>query len=240
MASGQSFTPTTIKEAIARFEVDEKNRRIAEATFMINARHDLDEASKQAQIEELKHSIPDIKAANEKVVKLLGMLPPIVKMDREIGTLTNCEHLALSTNLIEKIGPNLKELKNLKRLSLGRNAIKRLEQLDLPQLEELWISYNKIDKLSGLDRLKNLRVLYISNNQISSWNEIEKLGNVCPELQRLLLIGNPICPPMGTAANAPEMFEYRVMVRSKIRKLVELDGVFVTVEEREEAERRAA
>lgn len=35
-------------------------------------------------------------------------------------------------------------------VSLGRNMIKKLENLDLPNLRELWISYNKIEKLSGV------------------------------------------------------------------------------------------
>ena len=73
--------------------------------------------------------MPPVVASQEKYVKLLGMLPPITKMDKEITTLTACEHLGLSTNAIEKIGPGLKELKNLKILSLGRNAIRKLEQL---------------------------------------------------------------------------------------------------------------
>jgi len=44
----------------------------------------------------------------------------------------------------------------LKILSLGRNNIKKLENLDGigQSLEQLWISYNPIDKLNGVDKLK--------------------------------------------------------------------------------------
>lgn len=205
---------TSVKEAIERFENDEYNRRIKDLP------------------DEQKAEYPKIVAAQEKTVLLIGLLPPITKMDKDITTLTACEHLGLSTNAIEKIGPGLKELKNLKRLSLGRNAIRKLEQLDIPQLEELWISYNKIDKLSGLDKLKNLKILYMSNNQISNWTEIERLANQCPELVDVLFINNPIYN------NAPSEQDYRYMMLQRLPKLTKLDGTPVDPEEREEAERR--
>lgn len=205
---------TSIKEAIERFENDETARRMKEMS------------------DEQKAEFPKLVASQEKTVLLIGMLPPITKMDKDITTLTACEHLGLSTNAIEKIGPGLKELKNLKRLSLGRNAIRKLEQLDIPQLEELWISYNKIDKLSGLDKLKNLKVLYMSNNQISNWTEIERLANQCPELVDVLFVNNPIFN------NAPSEQDYRYMMLQRLPKLTKLDGMPVDPEEREEAERR--
>lgn len=205
---------TSVKEAIERFENDEYNRRLKELS------------------EDARADLPKIVANQEKVVLLIGMLPPITKMDKDITTLTACEHLGLSTNAIEKIGPGLKDLKNLKRLSMGRNAIRKLEQLDIPQLEELWLSYNKIDKLSGLDKLKNLKVLYMSNNQISNWTEIERLANQCPELVDVLFVGNPIYN------NAPSEQDYRYMMLQRLPKLTKLDGNPVDPEEREEAERR--
>ncbi len=57
-------------------------------------------------------------------------------------------HLSLSTNNIEKI-TNLNGLDNLAILSLGRNVIKKLENLEplAASLQELWISYNALEKL---------------------------------------------------------------------------------------------
>ncbi|CAM6031961.1 unnamed protein product, partial [Sphagnum compactum] len=65
----------------------------------------------------------------------------------------------------------------LKILSLGRNQIKKIERLEdvAGTLEELWISYNQISSLDGLSALTKLTTLYISNNLIKSWNELEKL-----------------------------------------------------------------
>lgn len=39
-------------------------------------------------------------------------------------------------------------------------------------LQELWISYNLIEKLKGIQCMKNLRVLYMSNNLVKEWGEI--------------------------------------------------------------------
>ena len=62
--------------------------------------------------------------------------------------LYSCRHLSLSSNGIEKIS-NLAGLSSLRVLSLGRNVIKKLEQLEpvANTLEELWVSYNLLEKL---------------------------------------------------------------------------------------------
>ena len=85
------------------------------------------------------------------------------------------------------------DLEKLKILSLGRNNIKKITGLDelANTLEELWLSYNQIEKLSGLNHLKQLRVLYLSNNRIKNFDELTKLQEN-PELADLLLTGNPI------------------------------------------------
>ena len=202
--------PTTLKDAIQKWEKEEWERR--NRAEEENARDHGRE----------RREIPPIVASQEKEVRLIGMLPPIVKMDKEIATLVACEHLALSTNAIEKIGPGLKELKNLKILSLGRNAIRKLEQL--------WISYNKIDKLSGLDKCKNLKILYMSNNLIASWAEIEKLANTCPDLVDVLFIGNPLQTTHSER-------DYKLMMLQRLPKITKLDGIPVDPEDREEAER---
>jgi hypothetical protein len=76
-------------------------------------------------------------------------------------------HLSLSTNNIEKIS-SLSGMDALTVLSLGRNLIKKIENLDgvADTLEELWISYNLIDKLTNIEKLTKLRVLYMSNNKV--------------------------------------------------------------------------
>ena len=41
-------------------------------------------------------------------------------------------------------------------------------------IEELWISYNNVEKLKGIHVLKALRVLYMSNNNVKVCKLIAK------------------------------------------------------------------
>lgn len=110
------------------------------------------------------------------VVKLIMEIPLITTMDgTQLNLLTKCTHLSLSTNAIDKM--KSLNLRNLKILSLARNKIKRIAGLDEigGTLEQLWLSYNIIDKLDGLHQCSKLEVLYMSNNRISKWDEIDKL-----------------------------------------------------------------
>lgn len=69
-------------------------------------------------------------------------------MDNTLSTLGVCEKLSLSTNMIDKIY-GISGMKNLRILSLGRNYIKQISGLEgvSDTLEELWLSYNLIEKL---------------------------------------------------------------------------------------------
>ena len=58
------------------------------------------------------------------VVKLYFQVPSIAKLDAAaLASLKACEHLALSSNGIEKM-VNLSGMESLKILSLGRNKVK--------------------------------------------------------------------------------------------------------------------
>lgn len=102
-----------------------------------------------------------------KQVLLYGQVPPIDKMDASLGTLKACTQLSLSTNSIEKI-TGLQGMENLQILSLGRNLIKKIENVEVlaGTLRELWVSYNSIKELSNIEKLVNLKVLYVSNNKV--------------------------------------------------------------------------
>eukprot|EP00798_Chlamydomonas_sp_ICE-L_P024110 gene24110-9685_t len=165
-------------------------------------------------------------------VELMGLYPSIEKMDATLSTLKACTHLALSTNNIEKIS-SLSGMENLKILSLGRNQIKKIENLDAvaDTLEELWISYNIIPNLAGIEKLGNLRVLFLSNNKIASWSEIDRLGTM-EKLEDLLLVGNPLYKEFQDN-NA--LAEYRIEVIKRVPNLKKLDGIPVDVDERDQA-----
>merc|ERR1719316_1215209 len=98
------------------------------------------------------------------------MKPLIVKMDNSLSTLKKCKHLRMSSNAIKKIE--------------GLNDIS-------DTLEQLWISYNQIASLAGIEKLVNLQVIYMSNNKIDKWPEVERL-QALPKLRELNLVNNPI------------------------------------------------
>jgi dynein light chain 1 len=130
--------------------------------------------------------------AEAEEVKLLFQIPPIEKMDPVLNTLTKCRILSLSSNAIDRMIP-LPQLRNLEILSLSRNGIKKIAGLeDIGQtLRELWLSYNLIDKLDGLQPCVKLQTLYIGNNKIKNWDEIDKLKDL-PEIQNVVFSNNPI------------------------------------------------
>ena len=56
---------------------------------------------------------------------------------------------------------------------------------------------------AGVEKLPNLRVLYASNNKLSSWADIEKVSQL-PKLEELLLAGNPLYNDYRDRAALPE------------------------------------
>eukprot|EP00826_Nyctotherus_ovalis_P057229 TRINITY_DN7817_c0_g4_i2.p2 TRINITY_DN7817_c0_g4~~TRINITY_DN7817_c0_g4_i2.p2 ORF type:complete len:173 (-),score=64.72 TRINITY_DN7817_c0_g4_i2:147-665(-) len=125
------------------------------------------------------------------VVKLIGQSPPIDRMDDSLNKLKSCRVLSLSSNCIINMSVAL-TLKNLEVLSLARNQIKRIQGLDEvgTTLKELWISYNYIEKLEGLQSCVKLTNLYITHNRIKSLDEVAKLSQL-PSLKDLLIFDNP-------------------------------------------------
>ena len=121
---------------------------------------------------EEKNGIPPAEGTE---VSLIGQIPPMDRIDDSLNQFENCVKLSLSTNAIDKM-ISLPRLKNLKILSLGRNNIKKIQYLDdvSATLEELWISYNFIHSLEGVQSLQKLHTLYMSNNKIAKWDEIGK------------------------------------------------------------------
>jgi dynein light chain 1 len=160
-------------------------------------------------------------------VDLTGCIPPLTRLDPGLGATIGptCRQLSLSTNNLDRLAQGLAGLDGLHILSVGRNCLKRLDGLEpvAATLEEVWASYNTIEKLSGLERCPRLRVLYLSNNKLKDWGEVERLA-VLEHLEDLLLVGNPLC---GTDEAA-----YRSGVLRRLPRLQKLDGRLVSDEER--------
>ena len=122
------------------------------------------------------------------------------------------------------------KLQNIKILSLGRNQIKSLRFIDdlAETLEQLWVSYNQIDRLDNMANLQKLHTLLIANNKIKNWDELNKLS-ACSALKIVMFVGNPIYTETVRSANWP-------MVVHQIRNVESVDGVMVSAQTRTEAE----
>ncbi len=101
--------------------------------------------------------------------------------DKNIDAFINCNPLEISylqicaPNNIELVLNNLYKFVNLQRLYLGFNQITEIKGLDnLVNLRVLYLNSNKITEIKGLDNLVNLRVLYLNSNKIT---EIKGLDN---------------------------------------------------------------
>lgn len=70
----------------------------------------------------------------------------------------------------------------------------KIEKLDdvAETLEELWISYNQVTTLDGLSNLSHLTRLYMSNNSVKSWAELDKLVSGTAEAYHI-----PPCVMLG-------------------------------------------
>ena len=155
-------------------------------------------------------------------------------MDENLNQFEACTKLSLSSNNIERVIA-LPKLRNLQILSLGRNNIKRIIGLDDfgATLEELWISYNQIEKLDGLGQCNKLRVLFISNNRINNWGEVQKLSQL-PAISSVLLKGNPIYTSLQAEKKEEEL---HAMVLKRVPQLEQIDCKTVGQAVRAAAER---
>lgn len=141
-------------------------------------------------------------------------------MDPSLQGLRQCERLSLSTNAIDKI-QNVSGLP-IRILSLGRNNLKKLDGIEelAESLEQLWISYNIVEKLVGIEKCKRMKILYASNNKISSWEEIDRLSEL-PNLEDLLLLGNPLYMKY---CEKGQIEKYKEGILKRIPRLKKLDG----------------
>ena len=161
-------------------------------------------------------------------VSLIGQSPPMDKIDDSLNQFENCVKLSLSTNAIDRM-ISLPRLKNLKILSMGRNNIRRLQYLDdiAGSLEELWLSYNNINSLDGIQACQKLHTIYLSNNKIAQWKEVKKC-EALPELRSVLFFGNPVYDATSKQINWP-------MVVHLLPQVETVDGVIVTGDVKEAA-----
>ncbi len=72
----------------------------------------------------------------------------------------------------------MSSLSHLEELDFYDNQITKIENLILPILRYLDLSFNNIRILENLDNLQSLQQLYLINNKISVINSLEKLSSL--------------------------------------------------------------
>lgn len=86
----------------------------------------------------------------------------------------------------------LKQLKHLRKMDLGANRIRSIDEEEmsgLVNLEELWLGKNKIEHIRGLSKLTKLRKLDLQSNRLT---RIENLCGQVDTLEELYLSHNAI------------------------------------------------
>ncbi len=100
-------------------------------------------------------------------------------------------NLDLANNKIKSI-QGLSSLVHLRKIDLGANRIRKMDESELSglvNLEELWLGKNKIEKIEGISSLKKLRRLDVQSNRLTS---IEGLTGQIDSLEELYLARNGI------------------------------------------------
>lgn len=100
-------------------------------------------------------------------------------------------------------------------LAMSYGAI--FQEVLADNLEQLWVSYNSIDRLKPIEQMKKLEVFYVSNNMVKDFTEINKMAAM-PKLRDLLFVGNPCMEDMDSS-------NYRRDVCRRLPQLKILDGV---------------
>ena len=119
-------------------------------------------------------------------------------------------------------------IESIRNLNLWGSNIEDVSIIEeMPSLEIVSLSVNKIRTLRPFASLENLRELYLRRNLISNLNEIKYLAD-CPNLNVLWLSENPICDNPN----------YRSVVICVLPQLQKLDDIAITDEEREKAEKK--
>jgi len=116
-------------------------------------------------------------------------------------------------------------LESIRKLNLWGSNLEDISIIaEMPSLEIVSLSVNKIRTLKPFANLQNLKELYLRKNLISNLNEIKHLTE-CDNLTKLWLKENPIC----------ENPNYREVIICVLPQVQNLDDIEITQEERKKS-----
>jgi hypothetical protein len=95
----------------------------------------------------------------------------------DIASLEKGPRLSLIGRQLTKVPMGVEKLTQLKELELSHNKLTSVEGLEkLPQLRVLYLDYNKLTELpQGLEKLTQLTKLSLKNHQLTNLKGLEKL-----------------------------------------------------------------
>ena len=168
-----------------------------------------------------------------------------IKKVQALDQLVNLRKLYLANNRLSEIPEDaFKSLRCLEVIDLGANRIRKMGSYlnVLENLKELWLGKNKIEKIEGIDKLKNLVRLDVQSNRLTSVESLPSLPNV----EELYLSHNAI-KSMDGVQRLPklqtcDMSSNRISSFEQVDKLVYLEEFWMNnnpIESFDEVERIA-
>jgi Leucine-rich repeat (LRR) protein len=150
---------------------------------------------------------------NELLMKLPSIFP-------------NLKDLSLCDNIMTGLHPAILDIR-LENLDLSMNALTTFPQIQ-QSIQSLNLSYNQIAIDPAVSHA-TISKLDIRHNNISKWSQIETLASNFPRLTNLRINGN-------TLFNEKQLEEVEYEIIARMSQLLELNGVEITSQERENAE----
>ncbi|CAH8493258.1 unnamed protein product [Schistosoma mattheei] len=139
--------------------------------------------------------------------------------------MSNLQTLFLQNNELITLN-GIEGLNQLKELVLDNNKIKFINDLTFLYnwtLNEIHLENNLLNELNQLSKLENLKRLYVGANKLTNFNDLENFAKNQPNLYEISLIDNPITTNQI----------HRLILIYYIPKLQIIDGIQITIEERD-------
>lgn len=111
---------------------------------------------------------------------------------------------------------------------------------EFEQLTSLNLDNNNVDGFTIFPFMPKLRLLWLNNNNIKEdelFPFLRNLNKSLPNLQYLSMMENKAAPSYFNGSNFYDYLQYRLLVISRLPRLVHLDDRTITNEQRSEAKR---
>jgi hypothetical protein len=184
-----------------------KKRKDAPQTHARRGKHSVNKKDQEARrLEGIFPSMRVLNVSGNGLVSVSGVaaarnLGALIANENKIQTLkhvdvlTNLNTIVASSNEIDELGEEFRDLVNLNKLSLSHNALETVGVAlsKCKALRELRLAHNKIKTLpkNALADCVDLRVLDVSGNAFADFGDVEALKHL-PKLQQLSMRGSPL------------------------------------------------